>query len=105
MSAADAEALRRQALYWLRSHADAAWSAGFLAVWMKRIKPGEKPPYELVYALAGLVVDGLIRPVERPGASTLYQYITRDVPRLEELRFLDPDETHWPTAPEVRARG
>jgi hypothetical protein len=92
-------------MYWLTSHADAAWSAGFIAVWLKLIGPDDDPPYPVVYTLAGLVVDGLVRPIEREGRTTLYQYIKRSEPRFEELRLLNPDEADWPTPTEVRSGG
>lgn len=92
--------------YW--TYHDAEWSAGFCAVYLKRIGPDDETPEDILNAVAYLVIEGQLMPRDTLRGITFYSWVHRPTappPNDDEhtqLQFLDLDGSGGEGPSEVR---
>lgn len=80
------------------THGDAAWSAGFISIYLGETEYPYDATTEVLNALAYLVVEGELRPEDTARGITFYHYVGKSTQREPDDAepqpvLFDPDST------------
>jgi hypothetical protein len=81
-------------------HGDAAWSAGFISIYLGETEYPDDATHDVLNALAYLVVEGELRPEDTERGTTFYHYVDRQPQPVKEdaepqPSLFDPDSPGW----------
>lgn len=77
-------------------HGDAAWSAGFISIYLGETSFPDDPTQDVLNAIGFLVVEGELRPEDTERGTTFYHYVDRPIQRNKDdaepqPSLFDPD--------------